>query len=324
MLTMREAISNNDDPPTAHSGGRAHLRLAETFRNLFYTPIYVAVAGGFLYQEGLDVSLRTASAGRPAISLLKDGTADILQTGLSRSLMGLDEGSDDAPLHIAEINQRDGFFLVSRTPADGWKWTDLEGAALIPFGLSPVPWMSLKYALQTQGVDIDRVRLIQGLTGEEALRRFNSGEADYLHMPNPQAQQLIEDGSAHFAGAVGPVLGHICYSSFAVTPQYFKANSELLERFVRGFYSAQQWLAGSDANAVASAVTSFFPDIAVPVLERSIERYQRQDTWADDPYIDEAGFAALRDVLIRGGLVKGSHPYDRLVRSEIARRVIDG
>ena len=43
-----------------------HLRLMETFRNLFYTPIYVAVGGGFLYREGLDVSLGTAPTGRPA------------------------------------------------------------------------------------------------------------------------------------------------------------------------------------------------------------------------------------------------------------------
>ena len=300
-----------------------HLRLMETFRNLFYTPIYVAVGVGFLYREGLDVSLGTAPTGRPAISLLKDGTADILQTGLSRSLMDLDEGYDDAPLHVAEINQRDGFFLVSRTPTDDWKWADLEGTTLVPFGLSPVPWMSLKYALQTQGVAIERVRLIQGLKVEEALERFNNGEADYLHLPNPQAQQLIEAGSGYFAAAVGPVLGHICYSSFAVTPRYLDANPALLERFVRGFYNAQQWLARSGADSVASAVASFFPGTPEPVLVHSIERYQRQNTWAKDPLIDQAGFVALRDVLIRGGLVKGSHPYDRLVRPDIAHRVIN-
>ena len=28
-----------------------HLRLMETFHNLFYTPIYVAVGGGFLDQQ---------------------------------------------------------------------------------------------------------------------------------------------------------------------------------------------------------------------------------------------------------------------------------
>ena len=35
---------------------RYSLRLMEVFRTVFYTPIHVAVAGGFLESEGLDVS----------------------------------------------------------------------------------------------------------------------------------------------------------------------------------------------------------------------------------------------------------------------------
>ncbi len=36
------------------------LRLMETFRSVFYTPIYVSVAGGFLESAGLDVTFSTA------------------------------------------------------------------------------------------------------------------------------------------------------------------------------------------------------------------------------------------------------------------------
>ncbi len=294
------------------------LRLAETFRNLFYTPIYVAVGGGFLYREGLDVLLETAPAGRPAIDLLKSGEADILQTGISRSLMDLDDGHDDAPLHIAEINSRDGFFLVSRRPVEGWRWTDIEGARLIPVGFTPVPWTSLRAALLARGVDLSRVTLIQGLSADDALDRFRAGDADYIHMPNPQAQQLVEDGAGHVAAALGPELGHICYSSFAVTPRYLESNTETLQRFTRGFYRAQQWLAASGPSTVADAVAGFFPGVAHTVLERSIERYAAQKTWALDPLIRENGFVAMRDVLVDGGVVRGRHPYERLVRPALA------
>ena len=294
------------------------FRLAETFRNLFYTPIYVAVAGGFLYAEGLDVLLETAPAGRPDISLLKEGRADILQTGISRSLMDLDDGSDDAPLHIAEINSRDGFFLVSRQPVDGWRWTDVEGATLIPVGFTPVPWTSLRTALLAHGVDIGNVTLLDGLSAEEALARFRAEDADYIHMPNPQAQQLVEDGAGHIAAALGPELGHICYSSFAVTPQYLEGNSDTLHSFTRGFYRAQRWLASSEPAAIVDTVAPFFPGTARNVLERSIEQYKTQETWASDPLIRENGFAAMRSILIDGGVVTGRHAYDRLVRPEFA------
>ena len=43
----------------ASNTGRTPLRLVEVIRTLFYTPIYVSVAGGFLEKEGLDVDFKT-------------------------------------------------------------------------------------------------------------------------------------------------------------------------------------------------------------------------------------------------------------------------
>lgn len=299
------------------------LRLMDTFRNLFYTPVYVAVAGGHLYKEGLDVMFSTVPSNRTSVSLLKDGTADIIQTGISRSFMDLDDGNHDAPLHIAEINQRDGFFLVSRKATDGWTWSDIEGASLIPVGFTPVPWMSLKAILTKHGVNINKVNLIEGLSAQEAIEKFREGGADYIHMVSPFAQQLVEEGAGHIAVALGPELGYICYSSFAVTPQYLEANADIAQKFVSGFYSAQQWVASNDAVTVAKQVEPFFPDVSKAALEQGIQRYKDQQTWATDPLIGEDGFDAMRDVLIEGGLVKGRHTYERLVRPEFARKAID-
>jgi NitT/TauT family transport system substrate-binding protein len=306
----------------ALSDGQERLRLMETYRNLFYTPIYVAVAGGFLYSEGLNVLFSTVPSGQSGIDLLKNGIADIMQTGISRSLMDLDQGREDTPLHIAEINQRDGFFLISRGQVEDWKWSGLEGATVIPVGFTPVPWMSLRYALNLHGVDLARVKLVEGLQADEALSRFRNGEADYIHMPNPQAQQLIEDGVGHFATAIGPELGHICYSSFAATPDFLESRQETVRKFVRGFYNAQKWLASNDASVVADTAAPFFPETPSVVLERSIRRYKEQNTWAESPVIGEEGFDAMRDLLIDGGLVKESHPYVKVVRPEFALEAI--
>ena len=298
------------------------LRLVETFRNLFYTPVYVAVAGGFFYREGLNVLFSTAPGDRSPIAMLRDGTADIVQTGISRSFMALDRGDEDAPLHIAEINQRDGFFLVCRDPTDGWTWQQLEGGRLIPVGFTPVPWMSLRAAITANGVDLRSLRLIEGLSAEEAIEGFRSGEADYVHLPHPQAQALIEDGTGHLATAVGPTLGYICYSSFAATPAFLERRPDTVARFVRGFYQAQRWLASNDAVEVAAAVAPFFPEASNEVLERSVRAYKEQQTWAADPLVGEDGFTVMRDLLIDGGLVEDRHRYDRVVRPEFALRAI--
>ena len=294
----------------------------DTYRNLFYTPIYTAVAGGFLYAEGLDVMFGTVPADRHPLDMLRQGEVDIIQSGISRSLMALDDGDEDAPLHIAEINRRDGFFLVSRTPTDNWQWNDLEGSTLIPIGFTPVPLTSLTAALRKHGVDIDGITMLKGLSAEDSLAAFRRGDADYIHMPNPQAQTLIEDGVGYLAASLGSEHGYLCYSSFAATPAFIDEQPDVIHRFVRGFYKAQQWLAASESEAVAERVKPFFSGVTGAVLQASIARYKSLGIWPDSPEIGVDGYNAMRQVLIDGGLVRGRHPYERLVRPEFAEQAM--
>ena len=298
------------------------LRLADTYRNLFYTPIYTAVAGGFLYAEGLDVMFGTVPADRHPLDMLRQGEVDIIQSGISRSLMALDDGDEDAPLHIAEMNRRDGFFLVSRTPTDDWQWSDLEGSTLIPIGFTPVPLTSLTAALRKHGVDIDGITMLEGLSADDALAAFRNGDADYIHMPNPQTQTLIEEGAGYLAASLGSEHDYLCYSSFAATPAFIDEQPDVIHRFVRGFYKAQQWLAASESEAVAERVKPFFSGVTGAVLQASIARYKSLGIWPDSPEIGVDGYNAMRQVLIDGGLVRGRHPYERLVRPEFAEQAM--
>lgn len=295
-----------------------NLRLMETFRNLFYTPIYVAVSGGFFYRRGLNVMFSTMPEGGSMMDILRSGGTDIAQTGISRSLVELDLGHEDAPLHIAEINQRDGFFLVSSRRADDWNWRMLEGATLAPVGFTPVPWNSLRAALIGRGVDLSAVTVIPGLTAGEALARFRAGEIDYVHLPHPQAGVLVDEGSGHLATALGPELGHICYSSFAAMPDFVEANPHIVRAFVDGFADALRWLNTADDSEVIRRVQPFFADLEDDLLLRCIRQYRANNTWPSQPLITESAFDAMRDIVIDGGMVTGRHPYERLVRPEFA------
>ena len=302
--------------------GRIRLRVA--FRNMFYTTIYVAVEGGFLDDEGLDIDFAHIPTGRASTDLLKAGEIDITQSGISRSLMDLDAGSDDPPLHIAEINRRDGFFLLSRRPTDGWRWADLAGATLIPVGFTPVPYTTLQAAMRWHGVDPASVNLMGGLTAEEMLARFRNGDADYLQVPNPFAVQLLREGAGHLAATLGDESGYVCYSSFAAMASFIEQNPDTVQQFVNGYGKAQQWVADSDAAAVAERIAGVFPEYARDVLAESVQRYQAAGVWAANPQIGRPGYDRMRDALIAGGLVQGYHSYERIVRPEFAERAVAG
>lgn len=294
------------------------------YHNLFYTPIYVAVAGGFFYAEDLDVMFSVMPAGESSIDMLRDDRVDVIQTGISRSFMDLDLGKRDAPLHIAEINQRDGFYLISRKPVESWIWNDLEGASVITVGFTPVPTTSLKAAMRMHGVDPGQVRLIEGLPAEDMLAAFGAGDADYIQVPHPFAQQLIDDGVGHMATAIGTDLGYICYSSLASMPDFIDANADMLQRFVIGFHKAQRWLLESTATQIAERVSSFFPDVPGERLAQCINLYKAQRTWAEHPLIGHDGFDSMLTILIDGGLVKERHAYESVVRPEFATSAVAG
>ncbi len=300
-----------------------NLRLMDTFRNLFYTPIYVAVSGGFFYKHGLNVMLTTMPEGGSAMDILRSGQVDIAQTGISRSLMELDLGHDDAPLHIAEINSRDGFFLVSRHNVESWNWKTLEGATVAPVGFTPVPWNSLRAAMLKNDVDLDAVNLVAGLSAQDAIEAFRSGRADYVHLPHPQAGSLVAEGVGYIAVALGPQLGHICYSSFAAMPEYIASNPATIQSFVNGFDDALAWLASAQDEEVAQRAAPFFPDLSQDHLRDFIHQYRANQTWPQSSLITPESFNAMRDILIDGGLVKARHPYDRLVRPEFAHNPLD-
>ena len=300
--------------------GRIRLRVA--FRNMFYTTIYAAVEGGFLAAEGLDIDFAHIPAGQSSTDLLKAGAIDITQSGISRSLMDLDAGSPNPPLHIAEINRRDGFFLLARRPTDGWRWADLEGAALIPVGFTPVPYSTLQAAMRWHDVDPARVNLLDGLSAEQMLARFRSGDADYIQVPYPFAGELVREGSGYLAATLANESGHICYSSFAAMESYLADNPDTVQRFVTGYGKAQRWVAESDADAVADCIAGVFPESERSVLADGVRRYQAAGVWAADPLIRPAGYDRMRDALIAGGLVQGYHPYASLVRPEFAERAL--
>ena len=240
--------------------GRQSLRLMESFRSVFYTPIYVAVGGGFLEAEGLDVSFATCAPPFPhAVAALNQGAADVAQSGIMRGIIASDWGAETVPAHFAKINARDGFFVLSRRPQEEFRWESLRGATVIPVGFTPTPWASFQFALRRQGVDPAQLKLMPGLSLEQATATFLGGEGDFIHLGQPAAEEMLAGGQAHLAAALGPLNGHIAYSSFCATNRWLNTRAELAHRFVRGYAKALKWLSENDPATVGAGVANFSP-----------------------------------------------------------------
>lgn len=307
----------------ASTSNRQPLRLIETFRSVFYTPIYVSVAGGFLEKEGLDVDFKTCPPefAHP-LSALNRGGADIAQSGIMRSIISSDWGAVTVPMHFAKINSRDGFFVLSRIKQEPFLWESLKGAKLIPVGFSPMPWASLQFALRRHGVEPDELDLVTGLSFDDGISAFREGHAEYIHVPQPAAELLLDDGIGHVAAALGPENGHLAYSSFAATNQFLDSQPETVQRFTIGFANALEWLAANNAQEVGQAIASFFPEVRLELVVKSVARLKAQDNWPTDPVLAQPEYENLHDILVAAGLAKERQPYSKVVRTDIVETAL--
>ena len=307
----------------ASTSNRQPLRLIETFRSVFYTPIYVSVAGGFLEKEGLDVDFKTCPPefAHP-LSALNRGGADIAQSGIMRSIISSDWGAVTVPMHFAKINSRDGFFVLSRIKQEPFLWESLKGAKLIPVGFSPMPWASLQFALRRHGVEPDELDLVTGLSFDDGISAFREGHAEYIHVPQPAAELLLDDGMGHVAAALGPENGHLAYSSFAATNQFLNSQPETVQRFTIGFANALEWLAANNAQEVGQAIASFFPEVSLELVVKSVARLKAQDNWPTDPVLAQPEYENLHDILVAAGLAKERQPYSKVVRTDIVETAL--
>ena len=306
---------------------RYSLNLMETFRSVFYTPIYVAVGGGFLENAGLDVTFSTCPSQYPhPLSALNHGAADIVQSGIMRSIIAADWGAEVVPAHFAKINSRDGFFVLSRSPVEEarkdapeeFRWESLVDSTVIPVGFSPMPWASFQFALRSHGVEPEQLNLLTGLSLDQAMAAFRGGQAEFIHLPEPAVEQLLAEGTGHLAIALGRENGHIAYSSFAATNRFLAENQDLVSRFMEGYSKGLEWLAGSEAAEIAEAVAPFFRQVSRELTTLAISRYQAQETWPRHPMLAEPEYQGLQDILIGAGLVKERQPYEKVVRPEFA------
>src|SRR5437867_10725425 len=124
--------------------------------SVFYSPLIATIAGGFLKDEGLEATYFPKPPRRNTYEMFRQGEIDIMQAAVSTSWDPLSKGIRDIPVHFAQINQRDGFFITGRPARGPFEWKQIEGARLLA-DHAQQPFAMLKYALHLKAVDWNRV-----------------------------------------------------------------------------------------------------------------------------------------------------------------------
>ena len=297
------------------------LRVVVAFHSIFYAPLPVAIRGGHFAAEGLEVDPETPALAGGTVDALLSGGADVSLSGIMRSFELVDRGGARL-VHFAAVNDRNGFFLLSREPRPSFAWSDVVGRTIISFGGAPTPWLCMQAVLRRHGVDPARVTFRRDLSTPDAIAAFRAGQGDFIEHGPPVIDQLVADGTGHLVASMGEATGPVPFSSFMAAPEMLTKQRDVLIRFVRGLYRAQRWMAASTAQEIAAVVAPVFGDIDPAIRVAAVERYLKQSTWARDPVLTRTGYDTLQEILLSAGFIKKPHPFDALVDTDIARAAV--
>lgn len=286
------------------------IRIMVYRHSVFYSPLISTIAGGFLREEGLEAKYFQKPKERSLYEMFHKGEVDVMQAAVSTSWDPLSRSIRDIPVHFAQINQRDGFFITGRPTDKAFEWRQLEGSRLLA-DHAQQPLAMLKYGLHLKDVDINRIQLINAGLPEEVAAAFRAGEGDYVHLQGPGPQQLEKDGVGAVVAAMGEVIPPVAFSSLMAMREFL--SKPKARAFMRAYRKGLRFVIESPAATIAEKEASFFPGISIDVLAAAISRYQKLGNWRRDPTITRVQYEVAMDVFLHSGIFSERYPYEDVV-----------
>eukprot|EP00913_Durusdinium_trenchii_P010640 g9983.t1 len=255
----------------------------------FYSPLLYTIRSGLLEKEGLQAQYAPQTPSTtPAVEQVKSGQADLCQLAVAASFAELERSTEKTALvHFAQINERDGFFLVGRTK--DFQWRDLENKeVLVDHLFQPLALMKYACHLQMLGaevapqrrdlranprrgylelivdqchfplirnVDYSKMKVVDAGGPDDMEETFRKGRGDFVHLQGPAAQKLEYEGKGVVVASMGDVIGPVAFSSLYAKRESCGGSAPRVDQHFFGFRSqrGKEWLKTDVARAFMRA-----------------------------------------------------------------------
>lgn len=293
-----------------------NITLAEVAHTVFYAPLYVAIENGYFEEEGIQLNLILTSGADKVTAALLSGDADIGLCGSEATIYVYQGGEKDYLKTFSQLTQKDGTFLFSRNQYKNFSLEDLSGHSIIGGRVGGMPEMTLEYALKIHGIDPREDVLIDTSIDFASMSgAFIGGQGDFVTLFEPTASMLEEQGYGYVVASVGELAGVVPYTSFSARSSYLDDNSDLVIRFDHAIQKGLDFIHSHSDLEVAEVIQSQFPDSSLSLLEKSIMRYRKNDTWPISTFFLEESFNHLQDIMLDYGQITETVSYDELFYS---------
>ena len=189
------------------------IRINEVTHSVFYAPLYIAINNGYFEEEDITIELVNGGGSDASMTALLSNSCDVALMGPETNVFVASEGKKDHPVIFGQLTKRDGSFLVGRVEEPNFDWSNLEGKYFIAGRQGGSPAMSLQYALEKNGYDIQNdLTFDLGVAFNNTVGAFEGGLGDYVTMFEPTASEYVAAGKGYIVAAVGEESGEVPFT----------------------------------------------------------------------------------------------------------------
>ncbi len=322
MLTLLVGLfSGCKGTNTPDKEGLTKVTLNEVAHSIFYAPMYVAIEEGYFVEEGIDINLVTGFGADKTMTAVLTGEADIGFMGSESTVYTYVGDTPDYVVNFAQLTQRAGNFLVSRTPIDDFTWDMLKGKDVLGGRAGGMPQMVFEYILRKNNLDpATDVAIDQSIDFGSTAAAFSGGDADFTVEFEPHATSLEEMGAGYVVASLGEDSGYVPYTAFSAKKSYLEENPEIIQSFTNALQKGMDYVRTHTPAEIAETIKPQFPETDLDTMITILTRYHEQDTWKEDLVFEESSFDLLLNILEDAKVLEQSVPYTDLVNTEFAQK----
>ena len=289
------------------------IKLAEVTHSVFYAPLYVAIENGYFKDEGIDLEVVLTPGADKVASAVLSNDVNIGFAGEESAIYVYTGGEKDYLQTFAGLTKRDGQFIISRKK--DFKLEDLYGKEILVGRYAGMPSLNFINALKNNNIDTNKIDINYSVEFAALSGTFISGVGDYVNLFEPNATQLEKEGYGYVVESVGKLSGEVPYTAFYTRKSYLKNNKDTLIKFTNAINKGLEFVKNNKSDKIADVILPQFPDISKNSLTTIIDRYKKNDSWLDNPYITEESFKNLENIMIDANILDGYVPYSKLINN---------
>jgi NitT/TauT family transport system substrate-binding protein len=297
------------------------VTLNEVAHSIFYAPMYVAIENGYFKEEGIELDLVTGFGADKTMTAVLSGEADIGFMGSETSIYTYNQGATDYVVNFAQLTQRAGNFLVSRTKIENFTWDQLKGQTVLGGRKGGMPEMVFEYILKQNGINpTTDLTIDQSIDFGSTAAAFTEGKGDFTVEFEPGATTLETQGTGFVVASLGEDSGFVPYTAYSAKKSYIEKNPEVIQSFVNALQKGMDYVQSHTPAEIAAVIKPQFPETELETITAIVTRYYNQNTWKTNLVFEESSFNLLQDILETAGELDKRAPYADLVTTVYAEK----